>query len=85
MWFRCSFGIYRCDQQSLLLPCWHRLRHHLHWRCVLQYYTLARSLHPDKNLDDPAAKDSFQRLGEAYQVRSRPDSRQVTEAKHEAI
>ena len=39
------------------------------------YLRLARELHPDKNPDDPQAKEHFQRLGEAYSVLSNDVSR----------
>jgi len=34
------------------------------------YMKLAMKMHPDKNQDDPEATAKFQKLGEAYQVRS---------------
>eukprot|EP00922_Rhytidocystis_sp_ex-Travisia-forbesii_P042466 GHVS01063406.1.p1 GENE.GHVS01063406.1~~GHVS01063406.1.p1 ORF type:complete len:569 (+),score=126.29 GHVS01063406.1:388-2094(+) len=40
-----------------------------------QYYKLARRCHPDKNPDDPNAKLTFQKIGEAYQVLGDEDRR----------
>eukprot|EP00667_Euglena_gracilis_P022248 EG_transcript_24673 len=34
------------------------------------YYKKAQELHPDKNPDDPTAKERFQRVGEAYVILS---------------
>ena len=38
---------------------------------------LAIQFHPDKNADDPTAKDKFQQLNEAYQILIDPKTRSV--------
>lgn len=41
------------------------------------YRTLAKELHPDKNIDDPHAQEKFQDLGAAYEVLSDEDKRKT--------
>lgn len=36
---------------------------------------MAMKLHPDKNQDDPLAKEKFQELNEAYEVLKNPNDR----------
>lgn len=45
------------------------------------YRTAAIKQHPDKNLDDPLAKEKFQKLGEAYQILSNPQLRAAYDTK----
>lgn len=41
------------------------------------YKVLARKLHPDKNQEDPEAKEKFQKLSEAYKILSDENKRRV--------
>jgi len=41
------------------------------------YYNLAKECHPDKHPDDPLATEKFQKIGEAYQVLSNPQTREL--------
>jgi curved DNA-binding protein CbpA len=38
---------------------------------------LAIKYHPDKNPDDPSAKEKFQKIANAYEVLSDPDKRAI--------
>lgn len=44
------------------------------------YYMKARSLHPDRNRDDPNANENFQKVGTAYVVLSDPQKRKTYDA-----
>ncbi len=41
------------------------------------YLRLARELHPDVNPDDPEAEEKFKAIGEAYEVLSSPEKRDI--------
>lgn len=44
------------------------------------YYLQAKRCHPDRHPDDPKATEKFQRLGEAYQILSNDQTRQLYDA-----
>mmetsp|Transcript_7421 Transcript_7421/g.32980 ORF Transcript_7421/g.32980 Transcript_7421/m.32980 type:complete len:396 (-) Transcript_7421:812-1999(-) len=41
------------------------------------YLFLAKETHPDKNKEDPSATERFQKIGEAYQILSNPETREA--------
>jgi len=49
------------------------------------YKKLTIKLHPDKNMDDPDAKEKFQELIEAYEVISNPNERSWYDSHREEI
>ncbi len=46
------------------------------------YRTLAMTCHPDKNPDDPSAKEKFHSISEAYSTLSDPEKRARYDGKH---
>lgn len=41
------------------------------------YKQLALKIHPDKNRDDPLAKERFQKIVEAYNILSNPEKKKI--------
>lgn len=46
---------------------------------IAAYYLKAKQSHPDRNRDDPDANTKFQKIGEAYQVRTEMEKRKCVD------